>query len=62
MQEVTKNYLSKVTRYFYFVTEQHCHLEYCCKKSISLSVRPSVRHTSVLCQNVAETLSLLCGW
>ena len=24
MQKVTKNYLSKVTRYFYFVTEQHC--------------------------------------
>ena len=24
MQKVTENYLSKVTRYFYFVTEQHC--------------------------------------
>jgi len=23
MQKVTENYLSKVTRYFYFVTEQH---------------------------------------
>jgi len=22
--KVTENYLSKVTRYFYFVTEQHC--------------------------------------
>ena len=26
MQKVTENYLSKVTRYFYFVTEQHCTL------------------------------------
>ena len=24
MQKVTENYLSKVTRYFYFVTSQHC--------------------------------------
>jgi len=24
MQKVTENYLSKITRYFYFVTEQHC--------------------------------------
>ena len=24
MQKVTENYLSKVTRYFYFVIEQHC--------------------------------------
>jgi len=23
MQKVTENYLSKVTRYFYFVTERH---------------------------------------
>ena len=25
MQKVTESYLSKVTRYFYFVTLQHCH-------------------------------------
>jgi len=27
MQKVTENYLSKVTRYFYFVTEQHWRLQ-----------------------------------
>ena len=29
MQKVTENYLSKVTRYFYFVTSQHCKLGSC---------------------------------